>query len=399
VSERPRAGRHEEEPSIERANHVDAWSEVDLDAIRANVASLRAVAAPAALLAVVKANGYGHGAVPVARVALDAGASWLGVARVDEGEQLRDAGIAAPIMLLSEPAPRVAARVVAAELTPVVYTDAGIDALAKAVADSGRDTPLNVHLKVDTGMHRVGCAPDDALALARAIATRDELVLAGVCTHLAIADEPDNPYTGEQLARFDAVLEDLGTEGLRPPLAHAANSAGLLVAGARYDLVRVGIACYGVPPAPAVADGEVALRPALSLRARVTFVKTLPTGARVSYGLHSEVGTSGRVATVPAGYADGVPRNLGMVGGEVLIRGRRCPIIGMVTMDQLLVDLGDVPAEADDEVVLIGRQGNDEITATEWGERLGTISYEVVTGIGARVPRTYVGESAFGERA
>jgi len=399
VSERPQRSRHEEGQAAERANHRDVWSEVDLDAIRANVVALRTVAAPAALLAVVKANGYGHGAVPVARAALDAGASWLGVARVEEGEQLRDAGIDAPIMLLSEPAPRVAARVVAAGLTPVVYTHVGIDALSKAVADSGRDTPLDVHLKVDTGMHRVGCAPEDALALARAISGRDELVFAGVCTHLAVADEPDNPYTGEQLARFDAVLEALDAEGLRPPLAHAANSAGLLVAGARYDLARVGIACYGLPPAPAVADGTVALQPALSLRARVTLVKSLPRGARVSYGLRSEVGTSGRVATVPAGYADGVPRNLGMVGGEVLIRGQRRPIIGMVTMDQLLVDLGDVPAEPDDEVVLIGRQGDDEITATEWGERLGTISYEVVTGIGARVPRTYLDQSAPGERA
>ncbi len=374
------------------------WSQVDLDAIRANVVALRAVAAPAALLAVVKANGYGHGAVPVARAALDAGASWLGVARIEEGEQLRDAGIEAPIMLLSEPAPRVAARVVAAELTPVVYTEAGIDALAKAVADSGRATPLDVHLKVDTGMHRVGCAPEDALARARAIAARDELAFAGVCTHLAVADEPDNPYTREQLAAFDAVLDALDAEGLRPPLAHAANSAGLLVTGARYDLARVGIACYGLPPAPAVAERAVVLQPALSLRARVTFVKTLARGARVSYGLRAEVGTTGRVATVPAGYADGVPRNLGMVGGEVLIRGVRRPIIGMVTMDQLMVDLGDLPAEPDDEVVLIGRQGDDEITATEWGERLGTISYEVVTGIGARVPRTYLGEPALGER-
>jgi len=368
------------------------WSEVDLDAIRANVGALRAVAEPAALLAVVKANGYGHGAVPVARAALAAGASWLGVARGEEGEQLREAGIDAPIMLLSEPAPRVAARVVAARLVPVVYTDAGVDALAKAVADAGQGAPLDVHLKVDTGMHRVGCEPDDALALARAIAARDELNLAGVCTHLAVADEPDNPYTAEQLARFDAVLADLDAAGLRPPLAHAANSAGLLVAGARYDLVRIGIACYGLPPSPAVSDEHLALRPALSLRARVTFVKSLPPGARVSYGLRSEVGTSGRVATVPAGYADGVPRSLGMVGGEVLIRGQRRPIIGMVTMDQLMVDLGDVPAEPDDDVVLIGRQGDDEITATEWGERLGTISYEVVTGIGARVPRTYVGD-------
>lgn len=374
------------------ANPVAVWSEVDLDAVRANVAALCAVAEPAALLAVVKANGYGHGAVPVARAALAAGASWLGVARVEEGEQLRADEIDAPVMLLSEPAPAVAARVVAADLVPVVYTEGGIDALAKALADSGRGAPLDVHLKVDTGMHRVGCTPDDALALAIAIAGRDELTLAGVCTHLAVADEPDNPYTPAQLERFDAVLDELDTVGLRPPLAHAANSAGLLVAGARYDLVRIGIACYGLPPAPTVVDARVALRPALSLRARVTFVKSLPTGARVSYGLRSEVGSSGRVATVPAGYADGVPRSLGMVGGEVLIRGRRCRIIGTVTMDQLLVDLGDVPAVPDDDVVLIGRQGDDQITATEWAERLGTISYEVVTGIGARVPRTYVGD-------
>jgi alanine racemase len=261
------------------------------------------------------------------------------------------------------------------------------------MADSGRRTPLDVHLKVDTGMHRVGCAPDDALALARAIAARDELAFAGVCTHLAVADEPDNPYTSEQLARFDHVIDALHAEGLRPPLAHAANSAGLLVAGARYDLVRVGIACYGLPPAPGLAgQTDVALRPALSLRARITMVKTLPPGAPVSYGLRSGVGPSGRVATVPAGYADGVPRNLGLAGGEVLVGGQRRPIVGAVTMDQLLVDLGEVSAGVDDEVVLIGRQGDEEITATEWGERLGTISYEIVTGIGARVPRSYTGE-------
>jgi len=370
------------------------WSEVDLDAVRANIAALRAFAAPAQLLAVVKANGYGHGAVPVARAAIDAGATWLGVARVEEGVQLRDAGIEAPIMLLSEPAPRVADIVVAHRLTPVVYTERGIDALAKAVADAGRAVPLDVHLKIDTGMHRVGCTPDDAVALATHVTARDELVLAGVLTHLAVADEPGNPYTAEQLARFDAALEALDVAGLRPPLAHAANSAGLLTcAEARYDLVRVGIACYGLPPAPALAEHPVvALHPALSLRARITLVKTIPPGAGVSYGLRSEVGASGRIATVPAGYADGVPRNLGLTGGEVLVGGRRRPIVGVVTMDQLLVDLGDVPAAPDDQVVLIGRQGDDEITATEWAERLGTISYEIVTGIGARVPRTYVGE-------
>ncbi len=181
----------------------------------------------------MKANGYGHGAVPVARAALGAGATWLGVARVQEGIQLRSAGIDAPIMLLSEPAPRVADAVVAHDLTPVVYTEPGIDALAKAVADAGRVAPLAVHLKVDTGMHRVGCATDDAIALAGRVGSRDELELAGVCTHLAVADEPDDGYTAAQLARFDAVLAALEARGLRPPIVHAANSAGLLTAPGR----------------------------------------------------------------------------------------------------------------------------------------------------------------------
>ncbi len=369
------------------------WSEIDLDAIRENVAALRAFAQPAAFLAVVKANAYGHGAVPVARAALDAGAAWLGVARVEEAVQLRSAGLDAPIMLLSEPAPREADTVVAQGVTPVVYTEVGIDALAQAVADSGR-APLAVHLKVDTGMHRVGCTTDDAVALAARVAARHELELAGVCTHLAVADDPSDRYTGQQLARFDAVIDALDARGLRPPIIHAANSAGLLTEpAARYDLVRVGIATYGLPPAPAlVGHAGVTLRPALSLRARITMVKTLPPGTRVSYGLRAEIGPPGRVATVPAGYADGVPRNLGLVGGEVLVGGQRRPIAGIVTMDQLLVDLGDAPAAVDDEVVLIGGQGDEEITATEWAERLGTISYEIVTGIGARVPRTYLTE-------
>jgi alanine racemase len=372
------------------------WSEIDLDAVRANVAALREFAAPAQFLAVVKANAYGHGSIPVARAALDAGASWLGIARVEEGVQLRDAGIGAPIMLLSEPSPAAAADVVAHDLTPVVYTEAGIDALAKAVAESGRNRPLAVHLKVDTGMHRVGCTPDDAVALARQVAARDELELAGVCTHLAVADEPDDPYTPGQLERFDEVLAALEAAGLCPSLVHAANSAGMLTnPRTHHSLVRVGIAMYGLPPAPGLhGHGGVALRPVMSLRARVTMVKELPAGARVSYGLRYELDRPSRIATVPAGYADGVPRNLGVQGGEVLIGGRRLPIAGVVTMDQLLVDVGDAPVEPGDEVVLIGRQGDEEITATEWAGHLGTINYEIVTGIGARVPRTYRGERA-----
>jgi alanine racemase len=368
-----------------------AWAEVDLDAVRANVAALTELAAPAALLAVVKADGYGHGAVPVARAALEAGASWLGVALVEEGITLRNAGIDAPILVLSEPPRAAADAVVAHGLTPTVYTEVGIEGLAKAVADAGAATPLGVHLKVDTGMHRVGCSTDDAPDLVEAIAARPELVLDGLCTHLAVADEPGNPYTGQQLDRFDDLLGAVDARDARPRLVHAANSAGLLLhPRARYDLVRAGIALYGVAPAPELVD-RLPLRPALSLRARVSHVKQLPAGSRMSYGLRYELERPSSVATVPIGYADGVPRNLGIAGGEVLVRGQRARIAGTVTMDQLMVDVADGEVEVGDEVVLLGAQGDDEITAGEWADHLGTIAYEIVTGIGTRVPRRYTG--------
>ena len=368
-----------------------AWGQVDLDAVRANARALARAAAPAQLLAVVKADAYGHGAVPVARAALAAGATWLGVALVEEGVALREAGLDARVLVLSEPAPEAADAVVAAQLTPVVYTELGIEALAKAVAAATPDAPLPVHLKVDTGMHRVGCAPERARALVEAVSTRPELTLEGLCTHLAVADEPDRPETTAQLEQFRALVEDLDRQGTRPPIVHAANSAALLAfPESRFDLVRVGIALYGVPPAAALAD-RVDLTPVLSLRAQVTHVQELPAGARVSYGLRYALPRPGRVGTVPGGYADGVPRNLGTSGGEVLIAGRRYPIAGAVTMDQLMVDVGDTPVEVGDEVVLLGTQGDETVTAAEWAEHLGTIAYEIVSGIGPRVPRRYVG--------
>jgi alanine racemase len=366
------------------------WGEVDLGAVRANAAALAERARPAALLAVVKADGYGHGAVPVARAALEAGATWLGVALVEEGIELRDAGIGARILVLSEPTPDAAAVVVDQALTPVVYTLEGIEALAKAVAANATSGPLPVHLKVDTGMHRVGCAPDEAVSLAQSVHARAELQLEGVCTHLAVADEVDHHYTAQQLGRFDGLLAALDARGLRPPLAHVANSAGLLMLDdARYDLVRCGLALYGIPPGP--IGLETALVPVLSLRARVSYVKALQAGDRISYGLRYELARDAVVATVPVGYADGVPRNLGLVGGEVLLGGRRVPIAGAVTMDQFMVEVPDGVVEVGDEVVLLGRQGNEAVTAGEWATRLGMIPYEIVSGIGPRVPRRYLG--------
>jgi alanine racemase len=248
-----------------------------------------------------------------------------------------------------------------------------------------------VHLKIDTGMRRVGASPSEAVRLAEEVRVAG-LHLAGIFTHLAVADEPANPYTDAQLQRFDAVLAELAGSGHQPPLIHAANSAGALAhPSARRSLVRAGIAVYGIEPGPELTMAAADLRPAMSLRARVAYVKRVAAGDRISYGLHHTFDTPASVATVPIGYADGVPRRLGLTGREVLIGGRRCPIAGVVTMDQLTVDVGDAPVVVGDEVVLIGRQGPAEIRAEEWARRLGTIPYEVVCGISKRVPRRHHG--------
>ena len=367
--------------SADERRYRPAWAEVDLDALRHNVRTLVGVAGGAAVCAVVKADGYGHGSVRVSAAALEAGASCLAVALVEEGIVLREAGIAAPILLLSEPPTEAAAEVVAQRLTPTVYTAAWIDALG-AVATS----PLGVHLKVDTGMHRVGADPRDAVALAQRIHDHDLLALAAVWTHFAVADDPGgDAFTDEQRRRFEGTCAAIEAAGVPVPERHAANAAGTLYAGATYDLVRPGIAVYGYAPNP---DVEADLRPVLSLRARVSHVKELDAGERLSYGLRYELPTRSVIATVPLGYADGVPRRLGEVGGEVLVGGRRCPIAGTVTMDQILVDCGPgANVAVGDDVVLLGSQDGERITADDWARLLGTISYEILCGIGPRVPR------------
>jgi alanine racemase len=366
-----------------------AWAEIDLGAISANTSTLVDLAAPAALCAVVKANGYGHGATAVARAALAGGATWLAVALTDEGVELRDAGISAPILVLSEPPVEEHADVVAFELTPTVYTDEGIESLSRVAR-----RPLAVHLKVDTGMHRVGVAPSDALAMAKSIVGQPNLRLGGVWTHCAVADEPGHAATQRQRERFEAVIGELRAAGVDPGIVHAANSAATIdQPSLRHDLVRCGIAVYGLDPSPALA-GRVPLRPAMRLVSRVSHVREVPSGDAVSYGLRRPVAADTVVATVPIGYADGVPRRLFDVGGELLVRGRRRPLAGVVTMDQVLLDCGRDHIERGDEVVLIGEQGDERVGAEEWAERLGTISYEIVCGISARVPRRYVGAGA-----
>jgi alanine racemase len=362
---------------------------VDRDAVAHNNGVQRRAAAPAAVWAVVKADGYGHGAVLVARAALAAGAEGLCVALAEEGEALRRAGVDAPILLLAEPPPGQYGEVARWRLAPVVYTERAIDGLAR---HCGRSR-VGVHLKIDTGMHRVGAPPAAAVALARRIELASALELAGVMTHLAVADEPDDPYTAQQLDAFDGVLDELRTAGITPRSVHAANSAGAIAhPRSRYSFVRAGIATYGIAPGPGVAEHCRELRPALTLRARVSFVKRVAAGERISYGLRHRFLHDATVATLPIGYADGVPRRLSSTGGEVLVGGRRRPIVGVVTMDQLMVDCGDDDITAGDEAVLIGKQGHEQITADEWASRLDTIAYEITCGIGVRVPRRYSGD-------
>jgi alanine racemase len=367
-----------------------AWADIDLAAVAHNVAALRALVAPARVCAVVKANGYGHGATAVGRAALAAGADWLAVAQVHEAVTLRDAGIEEPVLLLAEPRPDEVDDALATGVRLTLYTPGAVEAVARAARRQRRRPPVPIHVKVDTGMHRVGCAPDDLVEVAGAVAKRPELAFEGVLTHLPVADEPDNPYTAGQLARFDALVADLRAAGLDPPIVHAANSAGAIAhPAARYDMVRCGIAVYGIPPAPALG-GRVDLRPALSLVSEVSFVKRVAAGEGVSYGHRHHFDRDTVVATIPIGYADGVFRSLPLVGQEVLVGGERHPMVGVVTMDQLMVDCGaGSTVRPGDPVVLLGRQGDECITPDEWAERLGTISYEVVCAIGPRVGRRY----------
>jgi alanine racemase len=374
------------------------WAEIDLSAVRHNASLLRRLAHPAVLCAVVKADAYGHGALPVARAVLEGGATWLAVATVEEGVALREGGIDAHVLLLSEPAADAMDEVVAFGLIPTVYTEGGVAAVSAAARR--RNRIVDVHLKVDTGMHRVGVDVRDVPEVARSIDAGQNIRLGGLWTHFAVADslaDDDRAFTDEQLHRFGDVRAALAAGGIVPAVVHSANSAATIaLPSARLDLVRCGITVYGEPPAPAFGPlfAEVSgdhLRPVLSLRARVGFVRALTAGERPSYGRRYALATDSRIATVPLGYADGVPRRYFSEGGTVLVGGRRRPVAGTVTMDHIMVDCGpDADVAVGDEVVLIGSQGGEVLTAGDWADVLGTISYEVLCGIGPRVPRVTI---------
>ena len=367
--------------------HRPVWAEVDLDAIRNNAAVLKAHARAAHLMAVVKADGYGHGAVPVARAALEGGATWLGVALVEEGIALRDAGITAPVLVLSEPPAEAAAALLAADLTPTVYTH-GFSAALTAAAGHG---VVDVHLKLDTGMRRVGLAEEFWEPAFARLAASPSLRVAGIWSHLAVGDEAGNAFNELQGERFARGLAMAEAAGLRPDLRHLCNSGGTtLYPALHHDMVRTGIALYGLEAAPGVKlEG---LRPAMSIRTRLSLVKRVQPGDTVSYGRRWTATEPTIIGTVPAGYADGIRR--GLTGkGQATHRGRRVPMAGTVCMDQLLVDLGpDADAEAGDDVWLLGGPGAAPVTAEDWAAWLDTITYEVTCGIGARIPRVHLGE-------
>lgn len=352
-------------------------AEIDLGAIGHNVRAAAEVIAPSTVCAVVKADAYGHGDVPVASTALNAGATMLAVALVEEGVRLREGGIDAPIMVLSEPQPHDARLVSEWGLEPTVYTLGYAEALTQY--GSGH----RVHVKVDTGMHRVGSDPEDVAALVAFVTKSPRLELASLWTHFASADD-DPVFTNQQIEVFQEVANVF-----EPPRVHLANSAGaFLFPDARGDFCRIGLSLYGLHPSPETRS-IVDLMPAMKLVTRVSHVRRLEMGARPSYGRVRALPSPSTVATAPIGYADGYARSLTELG-RVLIRGNEFRLAGRVTMDQIVIDVGDMDVELGEEVVLLGRQGAREFSADDWANALGTISYEVVCSIGPRVPRVYV---------
>lgn len=381
------------------------WSEIDLNAVSHNVRELRRITSPdSRLMAVVKADGYGHGAVEVGLAALKNGADYLGVARMDEGLHLRRAGITAPILILGYTPPELSPTLVAHRLTQTVYTFEAAEALSEAAASL--QTRASVHIKVDTGMGRLGLLPDNprisllgkhlpgnAQRVIESISRLSHVKIEGIFTHFATADSPDKTYTLQQLERFLEFLEKLKIHGLEFPVRHAANSAALIdLPETHLDMVRAGISLYGLYPSADVGKERVILAPAMTLKTRVVHIKMVPAGFHVSYGLTYQTHNPTIIATVSAGYADGLNRLLSS-RGQMLVRGSRAQIVGRICMDLSLLDVGHIPEICvGDEVVIFGSQGKERISVEEIAQTLNTIHYEVVTSLASRVERIFIKE-------
>ena len=360
---------------------------IHLGALRDNLRRSRELARPARVMAVVKADGYGHGAIDAARAFVDAGAWGLAVSLVEEGVELRQAGILAPVLVLGGVHPGSEDIIVHRGLTPVVWERDHLQLLASAVRRSGAPR-LPVHVKVDTGMSRLGLLPGEIPDFIDWLEGPDGrwLEVEGMLTHLACADEPDDAFSEVQLASFLAALQTFAARGIHPRIRHVCNSAGLVrLPQAQFDMVRPGIALYGAASSRAV---EVpGLRMAMSVHSQVLGIRELPAGAKVSYGHREELRRPSRVGIVPVGYGDGYPRRMSGQA-EVLVRGHRCRVIGNITMDVSMVDLTDLPGAREGErVTLLGRQGRDQLTAYDLAGWADVLPYEILCGISKRVPR------------
>ncbi len=369
------------------------WAEVNLNNIKDNLRFIRTLIPKSTkIMAIVKANGYGHGKIRVAQASIKAGIERLGVASVEEALELINNNIKVPIHLLSEP-PISSVKVLVKNSTSnnliisVAYTKDFVRALSKEASKKNRR--CLVHVKVDTGMHRVGISIEKAVDLVKYISSLQNIEIEGLFTHFACADDPENPYTLLQFERFLKLREILEKNNFKFKNYHCANSAAMLnFPETHLDMVRIGIAMYGLRPSEKTFSPK--LKPALSLKAKISYLKEVEKGEGISYGLTFKANKKSLIATIPIGYGDGYPRQL-LNSGVVLVRGKRVPVVGNVTMDQIMIDVTDLnEIEIGDEVVIIGNQGKVKIEVNELSRALDTIDYEIVCGITNRVPRIYV---------
>ena len=378
------------------------WAEVDLEAIAHNVRELRRITDSGAdLMAVVKANAYGHGVVEVTRKALENGADSLGVARIQEGIELRKAGVKESVLIFGYTPPASAHKLIEFDLTQTVWSYNTARAVSDVAVSSNKK--IKVHLKVDTGMGRLGLLPDcrqppvanqnlmgNAIREVESISSLAGLELEGVYTHFASADSSDKTYAGKQFEIFIEFLNELRRTGMNPPLCHAANSAAIIdMPETHLDMVRAGIAIYGLYPSDEVNRHRIVLKPAMTLKSKIVHLKKVPPGFKVSYGSTYQTPKPTIIASIPVGYADGFNRLLSS-RGHMLVRGRRAPIAGRVCMDQTMLDVGHIPdVNLEDEVVIFGKQKDESITVDEIAVSLNTINYEIVSALTARVPIIY----------
>jgi len=383
-------------------NYSLTWAEIDLNAISHNIHELKRIIDPGArLMAVVKANAYGHGDLAVSQVALEHGADCLGVARINEAIKLRKGNIKAPILIFGYTDPTQFEHLVQHDLTQTICSYEQAVVLSDAAKRLGKT--IKVHLKIDTGMGRLGILPakltnavsgesyDDAIHEVETILHLPGLLLEGIYTHFACADKTDKQYTKLQFDQFMRFLDRLKTAGIEVPLTHTANSAAIIdLPEMHLDMVRAGIAIYGLYPSDNVNKDTIELRPAMALKTKIIQIKDVPAGFNISYGSTYQTDKPTKIATVPVGYADGFSRLLSNLG-HVLIRGHRVPVVGRVCMDLTMLDVGHVPGVSiEDEVVVIGRQKEMAISADDVAASLDTINYEIVSTVTDRIQRTYI---------